>query len=390
MVIFFLSIIFIFILLEILFFILVNYLRIRIPWVITNKDEYPIFNEKKIETFLKKTYNFYLGWNWKPNSIHIEKSYNKKNKIYFGKYGERKGLASSKKKINHASFGDSFVFCRFVKNNQTWQEQISKMNHFKILNFGVGNYGLDQIYLKYLNTELSKKIKTVYIGFVPETLSRCLCSWKHYHEFNNIYGFKPKFFLHKNKPKLINNPIVNTKSFQNIYKIINTLKKKEFFYKEKFRKYKLEFPFTFNIFLNPIYNVNLLFYSILKILCINENKIYEFIIKRNCLSNDIYFRKKNNKILIKKLMLKIKKLSQRRNHKVFFIIFPQKYDLMISKKNYQKFFSKLKKDFNIIDLTKIFETNNLNDIYLPDQYGAHLTPYGNHIVAKTLIKNKFY
>ena len=128
----------------------------------------------------------------------------------------------------------------------------------------------------------------------------------------------------------------------------------------------------------------------MKILSINENKIYEFIIKRNCLSNDIYFRKKNNKILIKKLMLKIKKLSQKRNHKVFFIIFPQKYDLMISKKNYQKFFSKLKKEFNIIDLTKIFETNNLNDIYLSDQYGAHLSPYGNHIVAKTLIKNKFY
>ena len=62
---------------------------------------------------------------------------------------------------------------------------------------------------------------------------------------------------------------------------------------------------------------------------------------------------------------------------------------MISKKNYQKFFSKLKKEFNIIDLTKIFQKSKLSKIYLPDQYGGHLSPYGNYIVAKALIKKQF-
>lgn len=389
MIFFLLTIFIVVIILEFLLFLLVNYLRIKIPWVITDKDEYPIFNKKKIQTFLKKTHNSYLGWNWKPYSTHIEKIFNKKNKIYFGKYGERKNSIFSKKKNNYASFGDSFVFCRYVKNNETWQAQLRKIKNLEVLNFGVGNYGLDQIYLKYLSTDLPKKIKKVYIGFVPETLSRCLCSWKHYHEFDNIYGFKPKFSLYKNELKLIKNPIKNEESFQKINQIINTLKKKEFFYKEKFIKYKLKFPFTYNIFLNPVYNIRLLFYSVLKILSINENKIHGLIMKRNCLKNDVYFLNNNNKLMIKKLMFKIKKISKNRNQKIYFIIFPQKYDLLLRKKNYHNFFINLKKEFNIIDLTKIFQKSKLSKIYLPDQYGGHLSPYGNYIVAKALIKKQF-
>ena len=88
-------------------------------------------------------------------------------------------------------------------------------------------------------------------------------------------------------------------------------------------------------------------------------------------------------------MVKIKNISKSRNQKVFFIIFPQKHDLSLSKKNYQKFFLMLNKQFKIIDLTKIFENKDRNKIYLPDQYGGHLTPYGNKVVAESLIKKKF-
>ncbi len=386
---FVLSIIVLILIFELILFLLINFLRSKVPWVITKKDEYPVFNKKKISTFLKKTHNIYLGWNWKPNTTHKEKIFHKTNKIYFGKFGERKGFKSFKRKNNFASFGDSFVFCRYVNNNQTWQEYLTKFIKYNGFNFGVGNYGLDQIYLKYLNTKLPKNIKTVYIGFVPETLSRCLCSWKHYHEFNNIYGFKPKFSLYKNDLKLIHNPIKNINSFNNIKGIINNLKQKEFFYKEKFFKHQLCFPFVYKFFFNPVHNVKLLYYSILKISNINKNKIYEYIIKENCYKNDDYFLKRKNKLLIKKLMLKIKKVAKRRNQKVFFLIFPQKYDLSLNVKNYEKFFMMLNKEFKIIDFTNTFENNDLNKIYFPAQYGGHLTPYGNKIVAETLIKKKF-
>ena len=85
-------------------------------------------------------------------------------------------------------------------------------------------------------------------------------------------------------------------------------------------------------------------------------------------------------------MLKIIKNSKNQNHKLYFLIFPQKHDLLLKKKNYKKFFSSLKKNFNIIDFTEIFEKYDKDKIYLPDQYGGHLSAYGNKIVARILLK----
>ncbi len=379
-----------FIAIEFTLVITINHLQSKIPWIITEKDEYPIFEEKKVQNFFEKTFDTNLGWNWKPNTVHKEKIFSKINKIYFGKFGERKSkkLKNKKKRYHFASFGDSFVFCRYVKNNETWQEQITRPSSYQGLNLGVGNYGLDQIYLKYLNTKLPKNIKTIFIGFVPETLSRCLCSWKHYHEFNNIYAFKPKFINYKNNLKLVSNPIKDTKSFIDIRKIINILKKNEFFYKEKFIKYKLSFPYFFSLLSNPKFNLKLFIYSIFKILSLNNNKIYEFVIKANCINNDIYFGQKKHNILIEKLMTKINQKSKKRGQKIVFLIFPQKHDLSLKRKNYHKFFMNNKNKFNFIDFTETFE-KNMSKIYLPDKYGGHLTPYGNKLVAETILKKGY-
>ena len=379
--------------LELILKYIIKFLRFKkIPWIITNQDEYPKFETKKIKTFLDKSFHKYLGWNWKPKTKHQEIIFSKTNKINFGIFGERLETNKKKKKFyDFASFGDSFVFCRYVKNNETWQSHLTKTYSFKGLNLGVGNYGLDQIYLKYKITKIPKRIKKIYIGFVPETLSRCLCSWKHYHEFNNIYGFKPKFIKQRGKLKLIRNPIdKDENSFFQIKAIINDLKRKEFFYFEKFKNHKLSFPYFFTILKNPIYNFKLIFFSFLKITKINENKIHDFIIKENCIKNDFYFKKKRYYEIIESLMNKIKNLSKKRGHQITFLIFPQKYDLDIEEKNYHKFFLKLENSFDIIDFTKIFTNTkkNLKNIYLPGKYGAHLTSYGNKIVAKTIIKKR--
>ena len=87
-------------------------------------------------------------------------------------------------------------------------------------------------------------------------------------------------------------------------------------------------------------------------------------------------------------MLEINEISKKRNQKIFFLIFPQKYDLALTQKNYKKFFMTLNNKLKIIDFTKIFEKNDINKLYLPDQYGGHLTPSGNKVVAEYLIKKK--
>jgi len=387
----FLLLLIFYILVELILFFIIKFCYLKILWIITDKDEYPKFKKKKLEKFFKNTFDLNLGWNWKPNSQHSEKIFNKFIKIFYGKFGERLGSKKKfkQKKYHFATYGDSFVFCRYVKNTETWQENLAKSTSRQGLNLGVGNYGLDQIYLKYLHSKVPKNIKTIFIGFVPETLSRCLCSWKHYHEFNNIYAFKPKFINYKKNLKLIPNPIKKQKDFKKINAIISKLKKHEFFYKEKFLKSKLYFPYILSLLKRPNYNFRLILYSILKIFNINKNKIYELVIKDNCIKNDFYFSLNENNQLIKKLMIKFTNLSKKRKQKIIFLIFPQKYDLMLKKKNYQTFLSQNKENFNILDFTKIFKKKKITKIYLEDQYGGHLSPYGNKLVAETILKKGY-
>ena len=50
-----------------------------------------------------------------------------------------------------STFGDSFTHCDDVKNNETWQAIMESYDsNIEVINFGVGGFGLDQAYLRYL------------------------------------------------------------------------------------------------------------------------------------------------------------------------------------------------------------------------------------------------
>ena len=138
---------FLYLIFKLLFAYFLTFLKLNILWILIEKDEYPNFKKKKIQIFFYKTFDKKLGWNWKLNSMHKEKIFSKTIKIFFGKFGERKE-AVCKKEYKFTSFGDLFVFCRYVENKETWREKLSCLKSFQGLNLGVGNYGLDQIYLK--------------------------------------------------------------------------------------------------------------------------------------------------------------------------------------------------------------------------------------------------
>ena len=86
MILYFLFRLFIFLItFELFLNLLIKFLKFKkIPWIITNTDENPVFNKKKINSFFKSTYNKELGWNWKPKQSHKEKIFFKNNKIKFG------------------------------------------------------------------------------------------------------------------------------------------------------------------------------------------------------------------------------------------------------------------------------------------------------------------
>ena len=46
-------------------------------------------------------------------------------------------------------FGDSFAFCRYVNDNETWEYFLENLIQMNVRNYGVGNFGVDQAILKY-------------------------------------------------------------------------------------------------------------------------------------------------------------------------------------------------------------------------------------------------
>ena len=68
-----------------------------------------------------------------------------------------------------STFGDSFTHGSDVKNDHTWQAVMEgSRSNLEALNFGVGGFGLDQSYLRYLQDGIQYNSHIVLIGFMPE------------------------------------------------------------------------------------------------------------------------------------------------------------------------------------------------------------------------------
>ena len=124
--------------------------------MISKDDEDPKFNKSRFEKFLKNSFDKYLGWDRKATTRGFEIS-NRKTTFKINQIGSRGKKVYKKDKIS--VFGDSFAFCRYVNDDETWQSNLSKKYKNNILNFGVGNYGLDQAFLKYIKIKTGKNIK---------------------------------------------------------------------------------------------------------------------------------------------------------------------------------------------------------------------------------------
>jgi len=389
------NIVLIFLVIEIILFIFFKNLKKKFSWIINKKDLYPYFDKKRFNNFKKKRYDKFLGWDNKPKTISYDLNNKKKVKFEIDKKGFRK-LSKKNKKQLIASFGDSYVFCRQVKDENTWQEYISKSEKYNILNYGVGNYGLDQAILKYSKTKLKKQTKFVIQGFVPETINRIQSQWKHFIEFGNLHGFKPVFRLRENKLELVKNPLDKKTRIDQIPKIINNLVESDRFYKDKFQNYLLDFPYMFYFIKNFRFNlslfINFILFKVSKLFKNKDNLIdilFSIVVKKNIQLSHSLYNELYSQQLFKKIIERFILIANRKKHKPILIIFPQLMDLKLNKSNflYIDFFNSMKKNIDIINLTPYFKNKNLNKLFTNDKYGGHLSKFGNKFVSK-IIKKK--
>ncbi len=389
----FIFLILILLIIEFLCFRFVLYKRKSFQWLITKSDEYPLIESNLISKFFRKSHDANLGWVRRPNTDGSEQG--QEGKVYFkiDDIGSRSIPLNFLPKI--ACFGDSYVFCRQVNDNETWQYYCSNDLKVNFLNFGVGNYGVDQALLRYEQTDLPKSIEHVIIGFVPETICRIHSSWKHYLEFGNFLAFKPRFVIQKNgNLRLVDNIMRKENDFLDIKKYIPHFQKNDYFYKRKFLKYQFRFPFLLSFFRNPIRNIVLFsslilesFSSIFEIFNFRlEGLSFSKLMSENIRESHNMYKDTEARTLLKEILLRFISEAKKRNHTPLVVIIPQLFDLRRGKGNfsYQTFFSGLSQSIPVLDLTDYFLETDYEKFYINDKYGGHLSSYGNLFVSKVI------
>ena len=307
---------------------------------------------KKLRKFFNSTFNHELGWEPLPNSEKNEYYENKKiGKLKFDHASKRFDPNEKNKISNYVVFGDSYALSRQVNEFETIAHFLGNAYNQYFPNYGVGNYGLDQAYLRYLKYESLLKDKHVIFIIVPETIVRINTQWRHFHETGNIFGFKPKFSINKNNDFFLEkNPIKNFSDYEIIF--TNFVNQNSFLIEDPM--YKLRFE-------DEAVNLK----NLLKLKIGTFSKLIEYgewLIKNRYLKSidDVHgmsIRMKSNSkftnncystkqtiTLLEKLILEIKKRTK--NNMSIFVI-PQLSDLKINCSKRKNFFKKLRDMHNI-------------------------------------------
>ena len=384
------------VLIELISIIMVKVVNKKFQWLIIGKDKIPKLSDNGLKKFFSHGYDPVLGWTRKPNTAHSEKSRNRLTNWNIDSYGSRvnPGHESLFNKIS--CYGDSFTFARQVNNNETWEYYLSKLTNTNVQNFGVGNYGLDQSLLRLKHEFVNNKSELVILGVVPDTISRIVSVWKHYYEYGNTFGFKPRFYLKNDELCLFDNPINSESKFFNYHLHLPKIQNFDFFYNKKFKKELLSFPYSISILKNPKRNILIIFWIFL-------SNIYKFFRKNN---SDIEYKAKeiimninlkwrlylfdddDTLILFKKILEDYVEFSKQNNFKAIFILFPQKDDILFIKSKYH-FYRKLLNEISSIDdlcfidiLQPLLKEKNINLFYSDDNsYGGHYSAEGNKKIS---------
>lgn len=385
----------IFVIVEASLFLIVNLQKRSFPWLITNSDELPTLNSQALQKFIDYSFDPHLGWVRRPNSTGIENGQKGQITFHIDSAGSRTSTFEKLPQII-AAFGDSYTFCRQVEDDETWEAQLSQQESTGVLNFGVGNYGVDQALLRYEGMVLPNTVQFVVMGFVPETICRIQSYWKHYLEFGNTFAFKPRFILNQDDQLiLLENLVKSAEDFSRFQERLPEIRLADGFYEKKFRSQQFRFPYTLSFMRNPFKQGMLIstiaLRSLYRILGIANQRIenlpFTLVMKNNLRDAYKLYNDPKSTKLLNAILLRFKEVAQRRGHIPLVVVMPQLLDLKLNKNTiapYQSYFSKLARDLPVLDLTDKFINSGYEKLYINDQYGGHLSVDGNRLVAEEI------
>ena len=177
-----------------------------------------------------------LGWNIKPNGS-------------LGLYqANSSGFRSSKEYaltpppgvLWVSTFGDSFTHGDDVKNEDTWQAKMEQFGlNLEVLNFGVGAFGLDQAYLRYLEDGPRYHPHIVLMGFMTENIFRIVNTYRpFYFTQTGTPLTKPRFITREDNLVLIPNPMPSLQDYEKLLlhpkEVLSEMGIHDFYYQRRY------------------------------------------------------------------------------------------------------------------------------------------------------------
>jgi len=154
-----------------------------------------------------------LGWAPKPNTHSKDVRINSQG--IRSEHDYARDVEARRARVT--AFGDSFTFGSELDGQATWEQQLEdKDARFEVLNFGVGAYGLDQAYLRYLLDGVLFNSDIVVIGFMSENIYRNLNVFRPFYSSMyraNIYT-KPRFLIENGNLSLFKNPLTTVEDYR--------------------------------------------------------------------------------------------------------------------------------------------------------------------------------
>ncbi len=362
-------------------------------WLYFSENFVGEINWVKLKQFYNSSFDHDLGWEPRPNTKKKESyGFNKTGYLSFDREGLRTDPNKSSDESEFVIFGDSFALSRQVSDENTISHKLGKKLNGFIPNYGVGNYGIDQSFLRYMRYKKKLSQKKIILIVVPETLVRMNTIWRHFHETGNTFGFKGRFFVENQKLNYQKNPINKFNDYEKYLK--NKINKNNLLIND---------PMFINRFRKEVFNFK-------KLLCLNKDtylkgkEYFEFKINSKYLESMNDFKglsirmKYNSRFadicylnnnLTEPFELLVKEFNKESNNNLYIFFIPQLSDLNLKTNHCIKYLENFKKrtGIKIYNAFEYFQrkrnlVKELNDLYVEKGYGGHLNKFGNDIISE--------
>ena len=145
-------------------------------------------------------------------------------------------------------YGDSFTWASQVEADQAWGNHLARRLGQRVNNFGVGGYGSDQSFLRFLHND-GDHAPIVILGHLSENILRNLNQLRDLLSYSGGIGFKPRFILDsESKIQLIPLPNLSKAEYLKCSRSPGEyLRYEEFLPEQPSGPMILRFPFTWSV-----------------------------------------------------------------------------------------------------------------------------------------------